>query len=95
MFKNAPSHQKQAHNAILAWKMVKSEFFFAQINMLILTTPQTQSEVGVCSVVMACGADLSRASNKIAINMKVFGDVAYLNVRLHLNQQRSDKSQVS
>ena len=36
---------------------------------------------------MACGADLSRACNKIAKNMNIFGDVAHLILSLPLNFQ--------
>ena len=39
------------------------------------------------SVAMACGANLSQACNKIAKNMKIFGDVAHFNISSHQNFQ--------
>ena len=47
----------------------------------------------VPSVAMACGTDLSRACNKIAKTMKIFGDVAHLILSLPLTFQGNPISQ--
>ena len=46
-----------------------------------------------CSVVTACGANLSQACNRIAKNMEIFGDVAHLNVSSLLRFQGNPISQ--
>ena len=50
-------------------------------------------DTGWSRVAMACGADLSRACNKIAKNTKICGDVAHLILSSPLNFQGNPISQ--